>query len=147
MDLVMDQLEGIGSSLSIPTKDGRVMSLGDALGKTIRKYWNAKRQVGLKAILLGEVDFDTLLPHTNGHTNGHTGHGSALMPIHGTEMAGIAAAISAHTPNPIQGVLKPSSGTTMMNNYKIKCPEEHCAGTLAFMEGCMKCVSCGFSKC
>src|ERR1043165_9195859 len=51
MDLVIDQLEGIGSSLSIPTKDGRVMSLGDALGKTIRKYWSAKKQGGLKAIL------------------------------------------------------------------------------------------------
>ena len=34
---------------------------------------------------------------------------------------------------------------TQNQQYKIKCPE--CAGALAFMEGCVKCNSCGFSQC
>ncbi len=133
MDLVMDQLEGIGSSLSIPTKDGRVMSLGDAVGKTIRKYWNAKKQVGLKAILLGEVDFETVVMHANGHGNGN-GNGNG--DVHGH---------AAHPPVLI-GQVKASIKEELLSNYKLRCPS--CDnGTLAFMEGCVKCVSCGYSKC
>ena len=39
---VIDQLEGIGSSLSVPTKDGRIKSLGDGLARALRKYVAAK---------------------------------------------------------------------------------------------------------
>jgi H+/gluconate symporter-like permease len=62
VDHVIDQLEGIGSSLSVPTRDGQVMSVGDALGKALRRYMTAKKLSGLKAILLGEVDLDEDTP-------------------------------------------------------------------------------------
>ena len=35
MELALKQLEGIGSSLTVPTKDGRIMSLGDGLAKAL----------------------------------------------------------------------------------------------------------------
>ncbi|MCZ7649453.1 MAG: adenosylcobalamin-dependent ribonucleoside-diphosphate reductase [Planctomycetota bacterium] len=121
IEQVMDQLEGIGSHLSIPTRDGRVMSLGDALGKTIRKYWQAKKEFGLKAILLGEVDIDAV-------SNGN-GHSSAALP----------AAVNIET------TVK-TAADKLLEKYKLKCPE--CGnGTLSFMEGCVKCPGCGFSQC
>ncbi len=54
---VVEQLEGIGSNQSVPSKDGTVMSMGDALGKAIQKYLDAKAKYGLEAILTGEADF------------------------------------------------------------------------------------------
>lgn len=134
MDLVMDQLEGIGSHLSVPTKDGRVMSLGDGLGKTIRKYWNAKKAHGLKAILLGEVDIDAA-PYTNGHANGHAT--AQVLDVHGH---------AVETKVLLKGTVKSQLNEEMLNNFKLKCPD--CGnGTLAFMEGCVKCGACGYSKC
>ena len=53
---VVKQLEGIGSSLSISTKDGRITSLADGLAKAIQKYQHAKKASGLRALLLGESD-------------------------------------------------------------------------------------------
>jgi len=135
IDLVIDQLEGIGSHLSIPTKDGRVMSLGDALGKTIHKYSNAKKAYGLKAILLGEVDIDQ--PH-GGNGNGANGHATTA-PHAG------AATHPSPTATTVLGRAK-AAADELLSQYKLKCPE--CgSGTLAFMEGCVKCGACGYSKC
>jgi ribonucleoside-diphosphate reductase alpha chain len=53
--LAVQQLEGIGSSLSVPSRDGRIMSLADGLSKALRRYMRAKQKHGLRAILLGEV--------------------------------------------------------------------------------------------
>lgn len=53
LDLALKQLEGIGSSLSVPTKDGRIMSLGDGLAKALQRYLDAKHAHGLNALLLG----------------------------------------------------------------------------------------------
>ncbi len=58
LELVIDQLSGIGSSLSIPTANGRIMSLGDGMATALRRYLTVKKQVGLKAILLGEFAVD-----------------------------------------------------------------------------------------
>jgi ribonucleoside-diphosphate reductase alpha chain len=52
---VIDQLEGIGSSLSVPSKDGRIKSLGDGLAQALRKYTAVKRRDGLEALLFGRV--------------------------------------------------------------------------------------------
>ncbi|GMU80160.1 MAG: hypothetical protein AMXMBFR47_00310 [Planctomycetota bacterium] len=57
---VIKQLEGIGSSLQIPTKFGRIMSLGDGLACALKKYMRAKERFGLKPLLLGEVDLSQL---------------------------------------------------------------------------------------
>ena len=56
LDLAIKQLEGIGSSLTVPTKDGRIMSLADGLARALRRYMDAKERCGLRALLLGEVD-------------------------------------------------------------------------------------------
>ena len=52
---VIDQLEGIGSSLSVPSKDGRIKSLGDGLAQALRKYLAAKEREGLSSLLSGRV--------------------------------------------------------------------------------------------
>ncbi len=145
MDLVMDQLEGIGSHLSVPTKDGNVKSLGDALGKTIRKYWNAKKAHGLKAILLGDVDIDAV---QNGNGHSHT-NGHAASPTQALDVHGHAIITGGESPVPAKvtkGTLKAQFNEELLNSFKLKCPD--CgAGTLAFMEGCTKCGACGYSKC
>lgn len=105
------QLEGIGSSLSIPTKDGRILSLGDALGTTIKKYLAAKKKHGIKSILLGECDVES-------------------QPVQEDQ-------VIKH---------KYSAADEAMAAFKLRCPE--CSvGTLTFLEGCKKCVSCGYSAC
>jgi ribonucleoside-diphosphate reductase alpha chain len=71
LELAMKQLEGIGSSLSVPTRDGRIMSLGDGLAKALQRYLDVKRQHGLEALLLGRANFDTAVPGSNGNGNGH----------------------------------------------------------------------------
>lgn len=57
---VIKQLEGIGSSLQIPTKAGRIMSLGDGLACALKKYSRAKERFGLRPLLLGDVDLAEL---------------------------------------------------------------------------------------
>ena len=52
---VIDQLEGIGSSLSVPSKDGRIKSLADGLAQALAKYLAAKQREGLGALLSGTV--------------------------------------------------------------------------------------------
>jgi len=59
-ELAIRQLEGIGSSLSVPTRDGRVMSLPDSLAKALKKYYEAKKRFGLKELLMGEVDINAM---------------------------------------------------------------------------------------
>jgi hypothetical protein len=54
--LVIKQLEGIGSSLQIPTRNGRIVSLGDGLASALKKYLRAKERFGLRDLLLGEID-------------------------------------------------------------------------------------------
>ena len=52
---VIDQLDGIGSSLSIPSRDGRIKSLGDGIARALRKYITAKEREGLETLLSGNV--------------------------------------------------------------------------------------------
>ena len=52
---VIDQLGGIGSSLSVPSKDGRIKSLGDGLAQALRKYLAVKEREGLSSLLAGRV--------------------------------------------------------------------------------------------
>ena len=57
---IIKQLDGIGSSMQIPTKAGRIMSLPDGLATALKKYQRAKDRWGLRALLLGEVDLAEL---------------------------------------------------------------------------------------
>ena len=53
---IVEQLDGIGSSLSLPSRDGRVMSLPDALARALSKYLQAKDSYGVRALLFGEAE-------------------------------------------------------------------------------------------
>jgi len=90
--MALKQLEGIGSSLSVPSKEGRIMSLADGLAKALQKYLQAKAHHGLRAILLGEVDPEDLSE---------------------------APAGNAMTAAPSAGA---RAGSGMGNAFKIKCP-------------------------
>lgn len=65
LDTALKQLEGIGSSMTVPTKDGRIMSLADGLARALRRYLAAKKEHGLEALLLGRVPSGSLgdAPH------------------------------------------------------------------------------------
>ena len=60
LDDIVTQLDGIGSSLSVPTKDGRIASLADGLAKAIQKYQRAKAVSGLHSLLLGKSDLSSI---------------------------------------------------------------------------------------
>jgi len=117
---VIDQLEGIGSHMVIPSKDGKVISLADALGKSLHRYNLAKLTYGLNDILTGKINFEEL---------------PALKDLESQETIS-----EAEPAKPlIEAVASPA------NLYKQKCPE--CNGILSFSEGCVKCPECGYSKC
>jgi ribonucleoside-diphosphate reductase alpha chain len=65
LDTALKQLEGIGSSLTVPTKDGRIMSLADGLARSLRRYLAAKKEFGLEALLLGKVPAQALADFEN----------------------------------------------------------------------------------
>ena len=122
LKMAIKQLEGIGSSLSVPTKDGRIMSLADGLATALARYLKAKEEFGLHTLLLGGATPD--LAKTD----------FVQRPILDT-----AAAAPAPTPS------KPKTTPRNVAQYKLKCPA--CESVLAFEEGCVKCYSCGFSQC
>ncbi len=130
---VIKQLSGIGSSLQIPTRDGRIMSLGDGIAKALKRYVRAKERHGLKALLLGEVDPSEIEnqemggAHGNG-SNGKNGNGGDVM---------LSAA--HRLVEPIQRLRDPRQ------SYRLKCPE--CGGDLDMGEGCTKCHGCGYAQC
>jgi len=134
---VIKQLAGIGSSLQIPTRHGRIMSLGDGLAQGLKRYMKAKERHGLKALLLGEVDpaqieHDPAVEDRNGGNGGHGGNGGGLR--HDASDVTLAAAC-----RPAQ--VFPAT----RNAYAVKCPE--CGDTLDMGEGCTKCHSCGYAQC
>jgi ribonucleoside-diphosphate reductase alpha chain len=139
---VIQQLKGIGSSLQVATRDGRITSLGDGLARALIKYQRAKEQFGLKSLLLGEYDINELdrVPSVapgNGSGNGAgtangKRNGKSLSERHAeTAQASLAAGT------------RDASSSRM--GFIVKCPE--CQNALSFAEGCVKCHSCGFSQC
>ncbi len=58
LEMAVRQLEGIGSSLTVPTRDGRIMSLADGLARALHRYLAVKKEHGLEALLLGRVSSD-----------------------------------------------------------------------------------------
>jgi ribonucleoside-diphosphate reductase alpha chain len=120
---VIDQLEGIGSHMVIPSKDGKVISLADALGKSLHRYNLAKLTYGLNDILTGKINFEEL---------------PALKDLEPQET------IDEAEPAPAKPLIEAAAGN-ITNLYKQKCPE--CNGILSFSEGCVKCPECGYSKC
>ncbi len=62
LERAISQFSGIGSSLTVPTKDGRIMSLADGLATGLQRYLAAKEAHGLEALLLGRVDPNAAMP-------------------------------------------------------------------------------------
>jgi len=112
------QLEGIGSSLSVPTKDGRIMSLADGLATALQRYLDAKEAVGLHTLLLGGAEPD-------------------LAKTDFVQRPPLPSGASGSGPRATQ--------PRNVSQYKLKCPA--CASVLSFEEGCVKCHACGFSQC
>jgi len=141
---VIRQLHSIGSSLQVHTKEGKIMSLGDGLARGLKRYLEAKRECGLKALLLGEATIDSSgRPHpvkgkgTNGNGNGH-GNGHRLGDI-------AADAVVERPGTPAPSRFEARGIQWQQTQYKVRCPD--CQGKLRFSEGCMTCDGCGFSKC
>jgi ribonucleoside-diphosphate reductase alpha chain len=118
LKMAIKQLEGIGSSLSVPTKDGRIMSLADGLATALQRYLDAKDAVGLHTLLLGGAEPD--LAKTDF--------------VQRPPVAATAPGGGAKMPQPRN-----------VSQYKLKCPA--CTSVLSFEEGCVKCHACGFSQC
>jgi ribonucleoside-diphosphate reductase alpha chain len=106
LELAMKQLEGIGSSLSVPTRDGRIMSLGDGLAKALGRYLDAKRKHGLHALLLGTANLDASAaapaassPAPASSSNGqprHIGHYKIHCPQCDGELAFMEGCVKCH---------------------------------------------------
>jgi ribonucleoside-diphosphate reductase alpha chain len=130
LSYVVKQLAGIGSSLQIPTRHGRIMSLGDGLAHALKRYIRAKERHGLKALLLGEVDPARLEADPEAApSNGNGKH----------EDGGDTTLAAAQRAEPGECVI------SARNSYAVKCPE--CGGNLDMGEGCTKCHACGFAQC
>jgi ribonucleoside-diphosphate reductase alpha chain len=137
LKLAIKQLDGIGSSLSVATKEGRIMSLADGLAVALQRYLNAKEQAGLHALLLGGAEPD--LARTDFVKREEI---AKAMSASAATAATAAPAPAATEP----GAMKKAQGTPRnVAQYKLKCPA--CTSVLAFEEGCVKCYSCGFSQC
>jgi len=125
-ELAIKQLDGIGSSLTIPARGGRIMSLGDGLAKAMAKYLAAKQKFGLKSLLLGEVNEVNINIFSKYDTIADEDKDQGF--VIGSSGDNIGAAREG-----------PAAG------FKVKCPS--CNGVLSFEEGCVKCYKCGFSQC
>jgi ribonucleoside-diphosphate reductase alpha chain len=126
---VIKQLSGIGSSLQIPTRHGRIMSLGDGLAHALKRYTRAKERHGLRALLLGEIDPERIEDEsTTPGAKGGNGNGGDIT---------IQAASRLADPGP--------GAILNRHSYRLKCPE--CGGDLDTGENCVKCHGCGFAQC
>ena len=123
------QLDGIGSSLTIPAREGRIMSLGDGLAKALQKYFRAKQIKGLKPLVLGEIDLFSVQNHSKIEKNKGDLNGIAPSEVNST----------------IGSEASYGQGGSSINEFKIRCPA--CGGVLSFEEGCVKSHNCGYSQC
>jgi len=176
LDHVIKQLENIGSSLQIPTRGGRIMSLGDGLAKALKKYLRAKEVVGLKALLLGEYDPSDLeeRPDMPARPKGVSGNGKKAKGGNGHGRAGDgiwrgaarlaggpvgesggaarnAPVSPAHATAAGPGCISPlpsaTSDDSRASAMAYKIQCPECRGVLSFSEGCVKCHSCGYAQC
>jgi hypothetical protein len=142
---VINQLHSIGSSLQVSTKEGKIMSLGDGLARGLKRYLDAKKQVGLRALLVGDTSVDEVDAPKNKNGNGHgNGHGNGNG--HGHRLDKPPADVTADpAPNRIPSRIDARGMQWQQTQFKVRCPDCQCE--LQFSEGCMKCSGCGFSKC
>ncbi len=142
---VVRQLKGIGSSLQVSTREGKIMSLGDGLARALLKYTRAKSCFGLRALLLGEYDPSDVdrdlaaraqgAGAANGKGNGHSGSANGNRSM---RHAG-----AARSPAPAESGAGGHSNEA--EDFKVLCPD--CQSQLRFGEGCVTCEACGYAQC
>lgn len=147
LDLVVRQLQSIGSSLQVHTKEGKIMSLGDGLSRALRKYMRCKAEVGLRALLTGERNADELDEQRAAHGKGNgQGNGSGSRGKNGKpKPAGQVAMVRGGGGMPAPTRLDVQGIQWQQMQYKVLCPD--CQNALRFGEGCVVCEACGFSEC
>ena len=59
---------------TVELRDGRVMSLPDALAHALGKYLQAKDAHGIRALLLGEAQLEERSRNDNGQSRAHSGY-------------------------------------------------------------------------
>jgi ribonucleoside-diphosphate reductase alpha chain len=139
---VIQQMRGIGSSLQVSTKEGKIMSLADGLGRALSRYMRAKAQFGLKALILGEYEM-AALENTSVPQNGKNGRSANG---NGNDRTGGSGASKHDAPGLIGFHKAEKRGLQWQKTqFKVVCPE--CRTPLRFNEGCETCDSCGYAKC
>ncbi len=154
LDTVIRQLHGIGSSLQVSTKEGRIMSLGDGLARALQKYKQVKAQFGLKALLMGECSLDAAgapgaSPKGNGSGSLADGNGDSSLGGNG-KGNGSGHGHAKHRLPADRNILGCGCGNVggihwQQAQYKVICPD--CHSSLRFSEGCIRCDSCGYAEC
>jgi len=144
---VIRQLKDIGSSLQVPTKDGKIMSLGDGLARALLKYSRAKQRFGLRDLLLGDYnlsDLDQSVTTGPGKRDGN-GNGNGKGHERASEVRHAKAAHGNSLPE--APVTAGSAGASYAARlaFKVKCP--CCSEALVFTEGCNVCYGCGWAQC
>lgn len=155
---VIQQLKDIGSSLQVPTREGKIMSLGDGLAQALKRYLRAKEYFGLRSLLLGECDLaelDKPLAAKAGKTNGNghgygngngNGNGNGSSHACPSEVRHGTAVIHGPAAAEASGLSRSSEASASASSlFKLKCPS--CGESLVFGEGCNKCLHCGWAQC
>jgi len=132
---VIKQLSGIGSSLQIPTRHGRIMSLPDGLAQALKRYSGAKERCGIKAMLLGDLE---ALDHESAGPHGTNGNGGGNGKSHEMSLDTTLSASDRLGATPVPMI-------SPRDSYRVKCPD--CGGDLDMGEGCTKCHGCGYAQC
>ncbi|MCH8148649.1 MAG: adenosylcobalamin-dependent ribonucleoside-diphosphate reductase, partial [Planctomycetes bacterium] len=137
---VIRQLHSIGSSLQVHTKEGKIMSLGDGLARALQRYMQAKDEVGLRNLLVGDSDKVGFPPNRKTKDRA-TGNGNG----NGLKQNGQSEGESPRKTALVKPRLDVFRFQRQQAQFKVLCPD--CQGDLRYSEGCEMCQSCGYSKC
>jgi ribonucleoside-diphosphate reductase alpha chain len=124
---VIKQLKGIGSNNSMISREGKIFSLPDAIGRALEKYMILKEKNLLKSVLLGEInDLDKM-------------------------MEGIEDELRKGKPSNNSLNLISSSKNILEKNDEPKSLQIICKscgeGYIIKEEGCSHCTSCDYNAC
>ncbi len=142
LDHVVRQLQSIGSSLQVHTKEGKIMSLGDGLARALKKFMRAKAEFGLRALLTGDCEPHSLRESTK---SGGNGRGRAGTDHSKTGVGGNGPLTQTESSVAVHSRIHALGMQWQQAQYKVLCPD--CQGPLRYSEGCVICEDCGFSEC